>query len=71
VGEGYIWCMNTLIVLLFLFMGATATVLLVGVVGFSLGGRFNERWGNKLMRARVGLQLVAVVILGLLLAANG
>lgn len=63
--------MNTLIVLLFLFMAATATVLLVGVVGFAFGGRFNERWGNKLMQARVGLQLVAVVLLGLLLAANG
>jgi hypothetical protein len=62
---------NTLLVLLLLFMAATATVLLVGVTGFALGGRFNERWGNKLMRARVGLQLVAVVILGLLLAARG
>jgi uncharacterized membrane protein YqgA involved in biofilm formation len=62
---------NTLLVLLLLFMAATATVLLAGVTGFALGGRFNERWGNKLMRARVGLQLVAVVILGLLLAARG
>lgn len=62
---------NTLLVLLFLFMAGTATVLLVGVTGFAFGGRFNERWGNKLMQARVGLQLVAVVILGLLLAAHG
>jgi hypothetical protein len=62
---------NVLVVLLFLFMLATAAVLLVGVTGFALGGRFNDRWGNKLMQARVGLQLVAVVILGLLLAAHG
>lgn len=68
---GYILSMNALVVLLFVFMLATATVLLVGVVGFALGGRFNERWGNKLMQARVGLQLVAVALLGLLLAAHG
>jgi hypothetical protein len=70
--SGYIGTMNNvLVVLLFLFMLATAAVLLVGVTGFALGGRFNDRWGNKLMQARVGLQLVAVVILGLLLAAHG
>lgn len=63
--------MNTLIVLLFGFMGATALVLLVGIGGFVAGGRFNDRFGNKLMQARVGLQLVAVVLLGLLLAAHG
>lgn len=63
--------MNTLIVLLFAFMGATALVLLVGIGGFVAGGRFNDRFGNKLMQARVGLQLVAVVLLGLLLAAHG
>ena len=42
-------------------------VLFVGVAGFLRGGTFNERYGNKLMRARVSLQLVAVVLLGLLL----
>ena len=48
-------------------MLATVIVLLVGVVGFLRGGSFNERYGNKLMRARVSLQLVAVMLLGLLL----
>ncbi len=41
-------------------MGATLAVLLVGIGGFVQGGSFNERYGNKLMQARVGLQLVAV-----------
>lgn len=63
--------MNLLATLLLLFMAATALVLGVGVVGFVAGGRFNERWGNKLMQARVGLQLVAVLLLGLLLVARG
>lgn len=63
--------MNLLATLLLVFMAATALVLVVGVVGFVAGGRFNERWGNKLMQARVGLQLVAVLLLGLLLVARG
>lgn len=58
--------MNILAVLLLLAMFATAAVLLVGIAGFFHGGSFNEKYGNKLMRARVGLQLVAVVLLGLL-----
>jgi hypothetical protein len=47
-------------------MLATLTVLAVGVVGFLRGGPFNERYGNRLMRARVGLQLLAVLLLGLM-----
>ncbi len=41
-------------------------VLLAGVILMGRGGEANARWGNKLMRARVGLQLVAVVLLLLL-----
>ncbi|MCS6878046.1 MAG: twin transmembrane helix small protein [Geminicoccaceae bacterium] len=63
--------MDILPALLLFFMAATAAVLFVGIGGFVAGGRFNERYGNKLMQARVGLQLVAVVLLGLLLFARG
>lgn len=58
--------MNPIGVLLLFAMLATAGVLLVGLVGFFVGGPFNEKYGNKLMRARVGLQLLAVVLLGLM-----
>jgi uncharacterized membrane protein YqgA involved in biofilm formation len=58
--------MNPIGVLLLLAMLATAAVLMVGLAGFFVGGRFNERYGNRLMRARVGLQLLAVILLGLL-----
>ncbi len=58
--------MTLLSVLLVIAMAATAGVLLVGLVGFLRGGPFNEKYGNRLMRARVGLQLLAVVILGLM-----
>jgi uncharacterized membrane protein YqgA involved in biofilm formation len=50
-------------VLLIIAMLATVAVLFTGIIGFLRGGEFNERYGNKLMRARVGLQFVALVIL--------
>jgi hypothetical protein len=58
--------MNFIAVLLMIAMLATAGVLLTGIAGFLRGGEFNAKYGNKLMQARVGLQLVAVLLLGLL-----
>ncbi len=58
--------MSLLGILLLIAMLGTAVVLLVGLFGFFLGGEFNERYGNRLMRARVGLQLLAVMLLGLM-----
>jgi hypothetical protein len=63
--------MNPLAIALMLAMLATAGVLAVGLVGFFLGGAFNERYGNRLMQARVGLQLLAVTLLGLLFLTQG
>ena len=58
---------RTVIILLAVTAAATAAVI-TGVILMGRGGKANERWGNKLMRARVGLQLVAVVLLLLLFA---
>mgnify|MGYP001296041253 CR=1 FL=1 len=58
--------MNAIAVVLFVAMLATAGVLFVGIAGFLHGGAFNQRYGNRLMRARVVLQLLAVLALGLL-----
>ena len=55
--------MNILTLLLLIAMGATLAVLAVGLVGFLRGGEFNRRHGNRLMRARVMLQAVAVILL--------
>jgi Hypoxia induced protein conserved region len=63
--------MSPLAIVLLLAMLATAGVLFVGLAGFFHGGAFNERYGNRLMQARVGLQLVAVLALGLLLLGQG
>lgn len=58
--------MSPLGFLLVVAMAAVALVLLTGIVGFAFGGEFNRRYGNRLMRARVMLQFVAVILLGLL-----
>lgn len=63
--------MNPLGILLLLAMVATAGVLAAGLIGFFRGGEFNERYGNTLMRARVGLQLVALILLGLMFMTQG
>lgn len=43
-------------------LGVVAT-LFTGLGGMTHGGEFNRRHGNKMMRWRVGLQLLAVILL--------
>lgn len=59
--------MDILTILLLLAMLATATVLVVGLAGFFHGGEFNQKYGNKLMRARVAFQALALVLLAIIL----
>ncbi len=58
--------MRILGVLLLIAMLGVVAVLLTGVWSFVKGGPFYERYGNRLMQARVGLQLVAALLLGLM-----
>ncbi len=57
---------TVLIVLTVAALVGVVGVLLAGVILMGRGGEANARWGNKLMRARVGLQLAAVILLLLL-----
>ena len=43
-------------------MGLTLLVLLVGVGSFAFGGKFNQKYSNKLMRLRVLCQGLAVIL---------
>ncbi|MBX7200214.1 MAG: twin transmembrane helix small protein [Rhodospirillaceae bacterium] len=43
-------------------------VLATGLAGFAMGGEFNRKYGNKLMRLRIAAQACALLtLLGLLL----
>ena len=57
--------MNALFILAILGLFATLIILLVGVIGMARGGEFNEKYGNKLMRARVISQFLALVFIAL------
>jgi hypothetical protein len=48
-----------------LAMLAVLGVLVLGIVSMIKGSEFNKRYGNKLMRARVGLQALALVLIAL------
>ncbi|HJO72290.1 MAG: HIG1 domain-containing protein [Rhodospirillales bacterium] len=49
---------------------ATVVVVFAGLFTMALGGGFNDRYGNKLMRLRVAVQGAAVVLLGLIVALS-
>lgn len=44
-------------------MVCVVLILMIGVAGFAKGGEFNRKYGNLLMRCRVGMQFVAVVLI--------
>ena len=46
-----------------LAMAAVAIVLAIGIGGFGVGGEFNRKNGNKMMRLRIFFQFVAVVLM--------
>ena len=62
-----------LVIFIVIAMVATLGVLIFGVLGMARGGDFNRKNANKLLRARVALQAVAVGIfaIALLLLAKG
>jgi len=51
-------------------MGALG-VCLVGIIAMARGGNFNKKYGNKLMRARILLQLLALVVFAVIMMAVG
>lgn len=58
---------------LILLILATTAVLVSGIVLMGVGGKTNQRLGNKLMVARVWLQASVLVVIALMfaLAKNG
>ena len=59
--------LNTLVVIA---LAGTLAVLFAGVFAMARGGEFNRKWGNKLMRARVATQGLAIVLLLALFLLN-
>lgn len=53
---------DPLFFLVILAMLATVAVLVIGLFSFAKSGEFHKKNSNKLMRWRIGLQLLAVVL---------
>jgi hypothetical protein len=51
-------------------LAGTLVVLAAGVFAMARGGEFNRKWGNKLMRARVATQGLAILLLLALFLIN-
>ena len=63
--------MNSLVfVLVGAALIAVLAVLTVGIVAMLRGGEFNRRYGNKLMRARVAMQALAIALVFVLYLLN-
>ena len=58
--------MNTLLsILILLALTSVTGVLVIGIVSMIKGGEFNEKYGNLLMKLRVGLQGLTILLLAL------
>lgn len=57
--------------LMILAMGLTALVLFVGIGSFAVGGKFNQKYANKLMRLRVLIQGIAIILFALVMLLSG
>jgi len=51
--------------LVILAVGTTFAVLVMGVLSMLKGGEFTSKYGNKLMRLRIGFQIAAIALIAL------
>ena len=49
---------------------ALVSILIWGVVTMGIGGAYNSRWSNKIMRYRVFLQAIALLVFVVILAIS-
>ena len=59
------------VIFIVIVMVLTLGVLVAGVIGMATGGEFNRRYANKLMRARVLFQAIAVGLFAIILLLLG
>lgn len=60
-----------LVPLLIFAMLATLGVLFFGIISMARGGDFNLKYGNKIMRARIVLQALALAIFAIIMVIAG
>ena len=58
---------GTVMILIFVAMGATLAILLAGIVVMARGGAFNRKYSTRLMRFRVIFQGIAILLFAVLI----
>ncbi|MEQ8504150.1 MAG: twin transmembrane helix small protein [Rhodospirillales bacterium] len=58
-------------ILLIIALAMTLLVLFVGIGAFAVGGKFSQKYSNKLMRLRVLMQGLAVILFATLMILSG
>ena len=54
---------GTIDILLYIALGIVFAILCAGIYALFRGGEFGRTWSNRLMRARVLFQFIAVIII--------
>ncbi|PWE16360.1 twin transmembrane helix small protein [Marinicauda salina] len=54
---------GTIDILLYIALGIVFAILCAGIYALFRGGEFGRTWSNRLMRARVLFQFVAIIII--------
>ena len=57
-------------IVLIICLLALVSVLIWGVVTMGIGGKYNSKWSNKIMRYRVFLQAIALLVFVVILAIS-
>jgi hypothetical protein len=63
--------MSYLYVIVVFAILAVLAVLMLGLGGFTLGGEFNRKYANKIMRWRIILQAIAIALILLYVTLRG
>ncbi|HMQ42032.1 MAG TPA: twin transmembrane helix small protein [Paracoccus sp. (in: a-proteobacteria)] len=62
---------DPLYILILLAMLAVVVILMIGIGGFGIGGKFNAKHGNRMMRWRIIAQAIAIALILLFIAVRG
>jgi len=54
---------DPLFILVIVAVAVTALILFTGIGGFARGGNFNRKYANKVMRARIVAQAIAIALI--------
>lgn len=59
------------LIVILVALAAVLVILSVGLGGFGIGGKFNARHGNRMMRWRIIAQAIAIAIVLIFVAVRG